>query len=66
MKKLETLKSLKFKEMTNDQMSTLRGGVILSTNGSYSQDGGKTWIRCADREDTVLQCTEYNINGVWY
>jgi len=67
MKKLESLKSLKFKEMSANQMNTFKGGVVQATNNkAYSQDGGKTWIHCADRYDTVLKCTEYLINGVWY
>jgi hypothetical protein len=67
MKKLESLKSLKFKEMSASQMNTFKGGVVQATNNkAYSQDGGKTWIHCADRYDTVLKCTEYLINGVWY
>ncbi|WP_123966588.1 hypothetical protein [Chryseobacterium phosphatilyticum] len=66
MKKLESLKSLKFKEISASQMSIFKGGAIISTTGSYSPDHGKSWIRCPDREDTVLKCREYLINDVWY
>ncbi|PIF46206.1 hypothetical protein CLU96_3230 [Chryseobacterium sp. 52] len=65
MKKLESLKSLKFKEMTTNEMATFRGGVIQSTSTRSSPDGGKTWQACADRYDTVLKCTEYLIHGTW-
>ncbi|CAH0171674.1 hypothetical protein MP478_03115 [Chryseobacterium sp. WG14] len=66
MKKLESLTSLKFKEMTTSQMSTFKGGAIIATQGAYSPDHGTSWVRCPDREDTVLKCKEYLINDVWY
>ncbi|MCQ9633886.1 hypothetical protein MP477_02840 [Chryseobacterium sp. WG23] len=52
--------------MTTSQMSTFKGGAIIATQGAYSPDHGTSWVRCPDREDTVLKCKEYLINDVWY
>jgi hypothetical protein len=64
---LENLKSEKFGLLSKSQMSQVIGGDTCATQGSYSKDGGKTFIKCPDRQecDGVYKCTEYFYDGAW-
>ncbi|UOU97265.1 hypothetical protein MUU74_12260 [Chryseobacterium daecheongense] len=71
--KLENLNSEKFEALTPAKMNKIKGGEIKGTSyGGFISIGegpaGDPVLRWCDRdrEDTILKCTEYLVDGVWY
>lgn len=68
--KLESLKSEKFEELSNNQMNKIRGGEVTQTGGGYIYLDGKTQYYSEDRfavlRDGTYGTMAYCINDIWH
>ncbi|WP_117614431.1 bacteriocin [Chryseobacterium angstadtii] len=67
--KLESLKSKKFEELSDNEMNKVRGGEVTRTGGGYIYLYGKTQSYSEDRfvvlRDGTYGDMAYNVGGIW-